>query len=138
MECLHDWWRYRKEELLALVKKECPLYVYNEESINDTLFDLLAVDAIDDLFYPVHENPHPRILRKVFELGADFKCISSVELDHLLRLFPILTPKRIFLKGVTNIVPISKAKPVELLLKILSDRYFTFPPMEKRSVNFFA
>jgi diaminopimelate decarboxylase/aspartate kinase len=95
MECLHDWWRYRKEELLALAENECPLYVYNEESINDTLFDLLAVDAIDDLFYPVHENPHPQILRKVFELGADFKCISSVELDHLLTLFPELTPKRI-------------------------------------------
>jgi len=95
MEFLNDWWRFRKEELLALVKKECPLYVYNEETLNDTLFDLLAIDAVDGLFYPVHENPHPRILRRVFELEAGFKCISSFELGHLLTLFPKLGHKRI-------------------------------------------
>ncbi len=95
MKFPHEWWRFRKEELLALVHKKCPLYVYNEETLNDTLFDLLAIDAMDGLFYPVHENPHPRILRKVFELGAGFTCISSVELDALFTLFPKLAPQRV-------------------------------------------
>ncbi|MCP4666795.1 MAG: hypothetical protein GY849_10550 [Deltaproteobacteria bacterium] len=57
-----DWWRFRKEALLALVHKKCPLYVYNEETLDDTFINLLAIDAIDGLFYLVHENPHPRIL----------------------------------------------------------------------------
>jgi diaminopimelate decarboxylase len=95
MKFLHDWWRIRKEELLALAKEECPLYVYNEETLNDTLFDLLAVDAMEGLFYPVHENPHPRILRKVFELEAGFSCASPAALDSLFTLFPKLESRRI-------------------------------------------
>ena len=91
----NEWWHARKEELIALAAKESPLYVYNEETLNETFFDLSAIDAINGLLYPVHANPHPKILRKAFELNVDFMCISSDEITRILKNVPELTPKRI-------------------------------------------
>ncbi len=81
------WWFERKDELETLSKERCPLYIYDDETLNDTFFDLLCIDAVDTLFYTVAANPHPRILEKAYQLGAGFKCASSVELEHVLRAF---------------------------------------------------
>jgi len=95
MNIANDWWSPRKEELLRVAGKECPIYVYNEEALNETLFDLLSIDALDLLFYPVHTNPYPKILRKAFELHVGFKCVSIDEITHVLKNFPKLEPQRI-------------------------------------------
>jgi len=81
------WWFERRDELETLSKERCPLYVYDDETLNDTFFDLLCIDAVGKLFYTVAANPHPRILEKAYQLGAGFKCASSVELEHVLRAF---------------------------------------------------
>jgi diaminopimelate decarboxylase/aspartate kinase len=91
----NNWWQSRKDELLAMAGQGSPLHVFNEETLNEIFFDLLSIDAIDRLFYPVHANPHPKILRKAVELGVGFRCISCDEIDSLLRNFPILDPERI-------------------------------------------
>jgi len=90
-----DWWYSRKEKLLSVAGKGCPVYVYNEETLNETFFDLLSIDALDLLFYPVHANPHPKILRKTFELDVGFKCISIDEISRVLKNFPKLAPQQI-------------------------------------------
>jgi len=72
-----------------------PLYVFNEETLNEMLFDLLSIDVIDRLFYPVHANAHSKILRKGVELGVGFRCISCDEMEGLLQDFRGLDPKRI-------------------------------------------
>jgi len=95
MSMANDWWHFRKEELQAVAKKRCPIYVYDEETLNETFFDLLSIDALDLLFYPVHTNPHPKILRKVFALDVGFKCISIDEITRVLKKFPKLAPQRI-------------------------------------------
>jgi len=63
--------------------------------LNEILFDLLSMDVVDRLFYPVHANPHPKILRKAVEQGVGFRCISWNEMDGLLRDFPRLDPEQI-------------------------------------------
>ena len=55
--------------MLAMTGQGFPLYVFDEETLNEILFDLLSIDVIDCLFYPVHANPHPKILRKAVEQG---------------------------------------------------------------------
>jgi len=90
-----DWWYSRKEELLSVAGKGCPIYVYNEETLNETFFDLLSIDALDLIFYPVHTNPHPKILRKAFELDVGFKCISIDEITRVLKNLPKLAPQQI-------------------------------------------
>ena len=91
----NDWWHLRQEELQTVAGKECPIYVYNEETLNETFFDLLSIDALDLLFYPVHANSHPKILRKVFEMDVGFKCISIAEIIRVLKNFPKLAPQQI-------------------------------------------
>jgi diaminopimelate decarboxylase/aspartate kinase len=90
-----QWWQPRRDELLALAGQATPLYVFNEETLNDTLFDLLSMEALGCLLYPVHANPHPKMLRKAFEQGVGFWCISRDEMDGLLERFPYLDPQRI-------------------------------------------
>jgi len=75
--------------------QESPLYVFNEETLNEIFFDLLSIDAIDRLFYPVHANPHPKILRKGVEMGLGFRCISCDEMDGLSKAFPRLDPEHV-------------------------------------------
>ena len=72
-----NWWQSRREELLTLAEKQCPLYVYNEETVNDLFFDLLSIDSLQGLLYPVSMNPHQKILRKAFEMDLGFSCIST-------------------------------------------------------------
>lgn len=90
-----EWWQARRDELLAMADQGSPLCVFNEETLNEILFDLLSIDVIDRLLYPVHTNPHPKILRKAVELGMGFRCVSCDEMDGLLRDFPGLDPGRI-------------------------------------------
>jgi len=89
------WWRFRRDELLALAGQRSPLYVFNDEALNECFFDLLSIEVIDRLLYPVHVNPHPKILRKAVEQGLGFWCNSFHEVDGLCRDFPRLDPERI-------------------------------------------
>ena len=47
------WWHFRNEELIALAETRAPLYVYNEETLNEIFFDLSAMDALSGLFLPI-------------------------------------------------------------------------------------
>lgn len=89
------WWDLRNEDLLALAEKEAPLYVYNEETLNEIFFDLSAMDVLSGLFYPFHLNFNPRILQKVIDQDIHFRCYSLGEVNHLREHFPKLPPERI-------------------------------------------
>jgi diaminopimelate decarboxylase/aspartate kinase len=93
----HPWWHERKEELVALAERASPCLVYNEEILNDTLFDLLCMEGIEKVFYPVRANAHPAILEKAHSLGTGFACHSVQEVDSLFGRFPDLSPERILL-----------------------------------------
>ena len=93
----HPWWDQRKDELIALAEERSPCLVYNEETLNDILFDLLFIEGVERVFYPVRANPHPVILEKAYSMGAGFACLSSLEMDTLLGLFPDLSPDRFLL-----------------------------------------
>ena len=90
------WWHFRNEELMALAQNQAPLYVYNEETLNEIFFDLSAMDALSGLFYPYHLNFHQPILQKAFELDACFRCNSLLEVNRLSARLPKLPPERIF------------------------------------------
>ncbi|MBW1680220.1 MAG: hypothetical protein JRF59_00870 [Deltaproteobacteria bacterium] len=89
------WWHFRIEDLLALGKTRAPLYIYNEETLNEIYFDLSALDVVAGLFYPFHANSHPKVLRKAFEQNTSFRCNSLLEIDRLREILPALDPGRI-------------------------------------------
>lgn len=98
------WWVERQQELKALAKGKLPLFVYNEESLNDAFFDLLAVPFVERVFQPMEGTAHPEILRKAVELGIGFMCRSLSDVDRLFRLFPGLDP------GCLLFVPFKEAR----------------------------
>ncbi len=91
----NDWWHARREELLDLARGKTPLCLYNEETLNETLFDLLSIEAVDRLFYPVYINSHPKVYEKVYEMDVGFMCLSMDEVTRVFKIFPRMTPQRL-------------------------------------------
>jgi len=100
-----DWWHARQQELLILAERNCPLYVYNEEALNELFFDLLRIESVKGLVYPIYLNFHPEILRKAFEMNLSFLCTSRSELAKLLRKCPKLHPQRLLFFCDSNSFP---------------------------------
>ena len=90
------WWDLRREDLLALTE-QAPIYVYNDESVNELFFDLLSMDALQGLYYPYGLNPHPEMLQKAFEMDASFRCNAFDEITSLRRMFPRISPAQLCL-----------------------------------------
>jgi diaminopimelate decarboxylase/aspartate kinase len=95
MTSRNDWWHVRREELLDLAREKTPLWLYNEETLNETLFDLLSIEAVDRLFFPMYVHSHPRVYEKVYEMDVGFTCHSMDEMARVLKTFPGIKPQRI-------------------------------------------
>lgn len=89
------WWQVRRQELLALAKEQSPLYVYDEETVEQAASALLALKAPDRVFYALKANPNPDVLRVLERLGVGFECVSPGEIAHVRALFPELPNERI-------------------------------------------
>lgn len=80
----HEWWMARRDDLLNILCEKCPVAVYDGETINEIIFDLLSIESIEKLFYPVAANPQPEILDRAYTLGAGFSCITAPEVRRVL------------------------------------------------------
>lgn len=89
------WWELKRSELLALAEAHSPCYVYHCQTVKSQARKLLALQAIDTLFYAIKANPHPLILNTLEQEGIGFECVSIQELNHIHTLFPHLDKKRI-------------------------------------------
>lgn len=100
------WWYGKRKGLISLCTKDSPVYVYDIDTINQTLTSLAELKSVDRMFYSVKANPHPKILERVFEAGFGFEAVSVWELKHILTIFPKIEPKRILF--TPNFVPKSE------------------------------
>lgn len=89
------WWETYREALLGLSTKQSPCYVYHSATQSERAKQLLALKAVDALFYAIKANPHPSVLTTLEKEGVGFECVSIQELDLVLNLFPQLEKKRI-------------------------------------------
>lgn len=89
------WWRRRRGELVALAAERGPLYVYDEETLAESARALLALGAVDRLFYAVKANHHAGVLGVFHRLGLGFECVSIAEVEHVRALFPDLPRERL-------------------------------------------
>lgn len=93
-EC-KPWWIKRRDELIDLAQNRTPLYVYNEETINDSISRLSQIKSVDRIFYSVKANANEDVLKKIYESGLGFECVSINELVHVANLFPSIERKRL-------------------------------------------
>ena len=89
------WWQTRADELLELAKDKSPRYVYDEGTILNSIERLTELSTVDRLFYSTKANPHPDILRTLYNKGFGFECVSPGEVEHVFRLFPDIDPQRV-------------------------------------------
>lgn len=89
------WWETEREHLLSIAATHTPCYVYNRAIQIIQTKQLLALKAIDHLFYAIKANPHPSILKTLEQEGIGFECVSIQELTRVLELFPAIERKRI-------------------------------------------
>jgi diaminopimelate decarboxylase/aspartate kinase len=89
------WWETRREDLLALVKHDTPLYVYDQASLVEASSNLHGLANVDRVFFAVKANPHPDILRCFERQGLGFECVSPGELAHVQEVLPDLPPDRL-------------------------------------------
>lgn len=78
------WWEERRKELACAVE-EGPVLVWDGETLNDLVFDLLSLDCVDGVLFDTGLSVHPRLLGALGRLGAGFLCGSAGEADLVLR-----------------------------------------------------
>ncbi len=76
-----SWWQYRREDLLEVVKEQCPILVWDDESINEMFFGVLLIEGVSQIFHSIRVNGNPRVIEKVFRLGAGFRCERKQDFD---------------------------------------------------------
>lgn len=92
---LPSWWRVRRKELLELARTQTPLYVYDSQTIQKQTDALRNVSAVSDIYYAIKANSNADILRQLERNGLGFECVSIGEVEHVLSLFPDISPQRI-------------------------------------------
>ena len=90
-----EWWRDRRAELLALAASDGPVYVYDAETLDRAVASLLALGALDRIFYSIKANHHQDVLARFAAAGLGFECVSAPELEHVRGLFPDLDATRL-------------------------------------------
>ncbi len=98
------WWQARRDELLALAAEQTPLYVLDEETLDEALAGLASITAVDRVFYAMKANPNPDVLRAVVAKGFGIECVSPGELTHAFASVPGLDPQRVLF--TPNFVPV--------------------------------
>lgn len=89
------WWESSREELLQIGQQHSPCYVYDTKTLAERADELLNVKSIDQLFYAMKANPHPGILKTLYEKKIGFECVSMQEIHRVLELFPSIDKHKI-------------------------------------------
>ena len=89
------WWAIERDDLLRIGETSSPCYIYHRPTLQAKADQLLSLKAIDQLFYAMKANPHPDVLRTLYDKKVGFECVSQEELQAVLDLFPDINPKSI-------------------------------------------
>jgi diaminopimelate decarboxylase/aspartate kinase len=90
-----DWWRARRDELLALAAERGPVYVYDAETLDRAADSVRSLGVFDRVFYSVKANAHAGVLSRLEAAGLGFECVSAPELEHVASVFPGIEPARL-------------------------------------------
>lgn len=89
------WWEVNREALLKLGANHSPCYLYDTQTQARQADALLTLKSVNQLFYAVKANPHPSILKTLYDKNISFECVSMQELKHVLACFPTLDKSRL-------------------------------------------
>jgi bifunctional diaminopimelate decarboxylase / aspartate kinase len=89
------WWQLRREDLLARLGTRDSAYVYDLSTVHAKAGDVLGMRAVSRVLYALKANPHPDILRAVYDAGCGFECVSQAEVERAVASVPGLDLGRV-------------------------------------------
>lgn len=92
-----QWWRRRRDDLLAIGVKRACAYVYDRATVLKQAQALQRLPGIARILFAMKANPNRELLQALEAQGVDFDCVSPGEVQRLLELFPKLDRSRILL-----------------------------------------
>ncbi len=95
------WWKERRKDLMCIAEEGGSILVYDGETLNDILFDLLSLDNVDGVLFDVGLSALPALLQGLGRLGSGFLCRSLEAADLVLRTAGPLQGRSVFLPGDT-------------------------------------
>lgn len=89
------WWVARRQALLEIAARSPAAYVYDLPTVSAAIARLKSLTAVDRLFFATKANNEPALLRRMYEGGVNFECVSPGEIARVQELFPGIDPARI-------------------------------------------
>ncbi|MCL4720403.1 MAG: bifunctional aspartate kinase/diaminopimelate decarboxylase, partial [Gammaproteobacteria bacterium] len=89
------WWVRRREELLAIARREGAAYVYDLATVRAAARQLKAMPAVNRVHYAMKANSAPAVLQAIHDEGLNFECVSPGEIRRVLDVLPDLDRQRI-------------------------------------------
>jgi diaminopimelate decarboxylase/aspartate kinase len=77
------WWVEKRDQLLRIADTHLNAYVYDLETIEKAVREVLAMQAVSRVLYAMKANFNSEVLRTLADSGADFDCVSPGEVKHL-------------------------------------------------------
>lgn len=85
------WWHNRRQELVELMTDQDSAYVYHLPTIEQAADRLLGMAYVDRVLYSMKANPHPDILKTLFNRGVGIETVSIQEVETALATLPDLS-----------------------------------------------
>ncbi len=98
-----SWWKTRRTQLLELAAESSPCYVYDRESLHQSISRIQTLQSADRSFYAMKACSNPDMLEVIYQRGIGFECVSPGELRYIRQLFPDIDSDRILF--TPNFVP---------------------------------
>jgi len=97
------WWESKRSQLLKIGAQSSPCFVYDLNSLADTVKRIKSLGGADRSFYAMKACWNPEVLEAIYESGMGFECVSPNELHEIRRLFPEIESDRILF--TPNFIP---------------------------------
>ena len=91
----NPWWCQKKEKLLKIADSHLNAYVYDSETIIESINKLFSIQNVDNILYAMKANDNPELLKIIGKSGVDFECVSPGEVEWLKKSVPNIDTKRI-------------------------------------------
>lgn len=125
-----EWWADgdMRDTILEIGKDKLPHYIYNLPVVESEISNLKkSLVNVDELYYSVKANAHPRIIKLLDKLNVHFQCNTFEQVQYILSLLPsskiLFTPFMNQIEVIKNVILLNKnieiaIDSIDILLEI--------------------
>ncbi|HEX7417335.1 MAG TPA: bifunctional aspartate kinase/diaminopimelate decarboxylase [Steroidobacteraceae bacterium] len=89
------WWETQRQALLGEARARSAAFVYHLPTVAHAARALTGLRSVSRVFYAMKANPHPQLLRAIYDGGLGIECVSRGELEAAFAAIPQLDGRRV-------------------------------------------